>query len=381
MKQEVFKQLILVTTVVSVLFFSYSCDNGEDAQSNRDNAANATESAPAVLVETVRPIIQRVEHRIRAMGSFLPDDEVTISPEIAGKVKKIFVDEGYVIKKGQLLIQLDDKRQRLAVAEAEAKIRENEADLAYLETTRKRREELWKKKVISEEDYDEILSRVSMTKARTDSLMSALGSARKDMEDTRIYSPLDSIITEKMISEGEYVHVGETMFNAVKINPLKLRFTLPETHTALVRKGQPVKARVKAYPDREFSGKVYFINPQVDPTTRTVEIKAYFDNRHGDLKPGFFADVFLVKSANEKALVIPGEGVIQREGKHLIYVVHDGVARRRIVRIGEMMEGKVEIVSGLNPGELVVTSGNRGLEEGTPVKVLNTPAPPVLPGS
>jgi len=357
------------------------CDTREGLRPGAVNAATAAESDPGVLVETVHPVIKRLEHRIRAVGSFFPDDEVTIASEIAAKVKKILVDEGHVIKKGQLLLQLEDKRQLLSVAQAEANIRENEANLAYMETTRKRREELWKEKVISKQDYDEILSQVNMTKARTDSLIAALGRCRKDVEDTRIFSPLYGIITKKTISEGEYVHAGEPLITVVKINRLKLRFTLPETHAGLVREGQPVNARVKAYPDREFAGKVYFINPQVDSTNRAVEIKAYFDNSDGELKPGFFADVFLVKNVNEEAILIPGEGVVHREGKDLVYVMSDGVAHKRTVRIGELVEGNVEILSGLEPQDLVITSGNRSVEDGTRVRLRNIPDSTVLPGS
>ena len=371
MKQHFLKLQFLVTSVFLLLFFAYGCDKREDAHTGGNTTLTQGETTPAVLVEVVRPKIQRIEHRIRALGSFLPEDEVTIAPEIGGKVKRVLVEEGDIVRKGQLLLRLDDKRQLLALAEAEAKIRENEAGLAYEEITLKRREELWRKNVLSEQDYDESVSRVNMTKARADSLKAALEISRKDLEDTRITSPLDGIITEKSVSEGEYVHVGDGLFEAVKINPLKLGFTLPEAHIGWVQQGQWVKAKVKAYPEREFSGKVYFVNPQVDPATRSVRIKAYFDNPEGLLKPGFFADVFLVRDVNEEALLIPGEGLVQREGKALIYVMSDGVARERTVKIGERLEGKVEILSGLKAGDLVVTTGNHDLEDGALIKLRN----------
>lgn len=371
--RDISKLLRLMVIIFSLFAFSYSCNRREESHSNKENdIANAAQTAlPAVLVETTQPLTQRVEHRIRAVGSFLPEDEVTITPEIEGKVKKVLVDEGDIIKKGQLLVQLEDRRQTLAVAEAGARIRENEANLAYLEITLKRREDLLKKNVLSKQDYDEILSQVNLTKARADSLRAALGRARKDLEDTRVYSPLDGIISEKIISEGEYVDAGKALLKAVNIHPLKLHFTLPESHATLVKLGQLVRARVKAYPGEEFSGKLYFINPQIDPSTRAVQIKAYFDNPGGRLKPGFFADVFLVKDINEKALLVPGEGVIQREGKYLVYLMSNGVAHERTVQIGERLEGKVEILSGLGPQEIIITSGNHELEEGSRVKVLN----------
>lgn len=372
LRKQISQLLLFVIIIFSLCLLLGSCSKGERSQSGGENTATAAEeTTPAILVETTQPVIQRVEHHIRSVGSFLPDDQVTISPEIEGKVKKILVDEGYIIKEGQLLVQLEDRRQRLAAAEAEAKIRENEINLAYLSTTLNRREELWKKNILSKQAYDEILSQVNLAKARADSLLAALGRARKDLEDTKIYSPLDAIITEKIISEGEYVDAGDALLKAVKINPLKLHFTLPENQAGLVTEGQLVKARVKAHPDEEFSGKVYFINSQIDPSTRAVQVKAYFDNPEGRLKPGFFADVFLVREVNEKALLIPGEGVVQREDKYLVYVMNNGVAHERAVEIGERLEGKIEILSGLNPQDLIITSGNHNLEDGSRVKVLN----------
>ena len=353
--------------IIFFLFlFFVSCNQKEIAEADTNIKKTDNE---AILVETVQPAIQKVIHQIRAVGSFLPNDEVAIAPEIEGKIEKIMVDEGDIIHIGQLLLQIEDKRHKLSVNEAEARIRTNKASLAYLETTLKRNEALWKKRVLSDQDYDETLSRVIMTRARADSLQAALDWALKNLEDTKVYSPMEGIIIEKTVSKGEYVHVGNTLLKVVKINPLKLHFTLPETYTGMVRLGQQVKARVKSYPDEDFFGKICFINPQIDPATRALNIKASFDNIDNRLNPGFFADVFLLKNTNENALMIPGEGVIHREGKHIAYIMKNGVARRQELQIGKYQQGSIEIVSGVRPDDLVITSGNRSLHDGSSVKL------------
>ncbi len=357
-----FKYLLILFSSV----FLVSCDKNEISQSEQGNE-NALRKA--VLVEIVKPLIQRVEHKISALGSFLPNDEVKIAPEIACKIKKILVEEGEVIHKGQLLVQLDDKRQKLFVNEAEAMIRKNDASLAYLETTLKRHRKLQKENAFSNQDYDETLSNVIMTKARANSLQASLDLSRKDLEDTKVYSPMGGIIIEKNVSEGEYVHIGETLLKAVKINPLKLHFTLPETYFDIISIGQKVNAKVKPYPDKIFSGKICFINPQINPSTRAIHIKAYFDNMEGTLKPGFFANVSFLKNVNEKAIILPGEAVIQKEGKHIAYVMTNKIARLRNIRIGSYLGGKIEILSGIKPNDLVITSGNRSVKDGDLVKV------------
>ena len=360
------KLKLLILIIFSLFLFFAGCDKKDIAESDKNIEKTDTE---AILVETVQPVMQKVVHQIRAVGSFLPNDEVAIAPEIEGKIEKILVDEGDVIHIGQLLLQIEDKRHKLSVNEAEARIRTNKASLAYLETTLKRNEALWKKQVLSDQDYDETLSRVIMTRARADSLQAALDWARKNLEDTKVYSPMEGVIIEKTVSTGEYVHVGDTLLKVVKINPLKLHFTLPETYTGMVCLGQQVKARVKSYPDEDFFGKICFINPHIDPVTRAVNIKAYFDNMDNRLNPGFFADVFIFKNINEKALVIPGEGVIHREGKHIAYIMKNGVAKRQKLQIGEYQQGCIEILSGIRPDDLVITSGNRSVQDGSIVKL------------
>ncbi|HBN25845.1 MAG TPA: hypothetical protein DD405_00010 [Desulfobacteraceae bacterium] len=128
--------------IIFFLFlFFVSCNQKEIAEADTNIKKTDNE---AILVETVQPAIQKVIHQIRAVGSFLPNDEVAIAPEIEGKIEKIMVDEGDIIHIGQLLLQIEDKRHKLSVNEAEARIRTNKASLAYLETTLKRNEALWK---------------------------------------------------------------------------------------------------------------------------------------------------------------------------------------------------------------------------------------------
>jgi membrane fusion protein (multidrug efflux system) len=324
-----------------------------------------------VRVAMVQPTVQAVTHTLKAVGSFLAEDEVTISAEVDGRIAQIVVDEGYPLETGQIVLRLEQERPQLEVARAEAEVREARASMELQQVTLKRRAELLKEQLISQQAYDEVAAQAELTKARLERAEAILRLARKSFKDTTVVSPLNGIVTTRHVATGEYIKAGQALFTAVKTHPLKLLFTLPERFASHVRHDQHVTVKVKAYPDQEFAGHIYFINPQVDPQTRALQLKAVVDNRDGLLKPGFFADVQLLLGTNENAVVLPQEAVVLREDRALAYVVENGSVQERVVALGERFDGKVEILSGIQPQEFVVTSGNYLLQDGQAVTVAN----------
>jgi len=335
------------------------------------HSASAAGGSPpeAVLVEVVRPAVQRVAHTLRAVGSFLADEEVAISAEVDGRVAEILADEGYPLERGQVVLRLETEGPHLVLERAQAQTREARAELDLQTVTLERREALLKDGVIARQAYDDALARKKLAEARLQRAEAVLRLARKSVKDTTVTSPLDAVVTARHAAAGEYITAGAPLFTAVSTHPLKLHFTLPERFAAQVRRGQSVAVAVKAYEDMEFRGDIYFISSQVDPDTRALQIKAFVANPDGLLKPGFFADVRLTLSVNEEAVVVPQEAVVLREGKTLAYVVESGVARERSVRTGEHFDGRVEILLGIASGELVVTRGNYALRDGLRVSV------------
>lgn len=328
------------------------------------------ETHQALRVSVVRPNLQAVSHTLKAVGSFLAEDVVTISAEVDGRIAQLLVDEGSSLKQGQTLVQLEQERPRLEVQQAKAAIQEARADLTLQQTTLKRQAELLKEQIISQQVYDNVVARAELAKARLARAQALLRLARKSLTDTTIESPLQGVITERHVAVGEYIKKGERLLSAIKTHPLKLSFTLPERYAGQIHTDQTVQVSVKAYPDRAFSGRIYFINPQVDPQTRALQIKARIDNQQGHLKPGFFADVHLILDTNPQALVLPQEAIVLHEDKALAYVLHDSVVQERTIEVGQQFDGKVEILSGLRAEERVVTSGNYSLSDGQAVEVI-----------
>jgi len=357
--------LVVVCFLIAIIWFMQ--DRGNISS---ENLEDETKQPKAFPVEVTQVSFEKVEHYLEAIGSFLPEDEVTVSTEVEGLIKKRYVDEGDFVKKGAPLIKIDDEKFRFQVEEAEASLREAEASLRNAELTLKRMNQLLEEKVIDQQKYDDTITQFDLSRATVENFKAKLKRYRKSLKDTMILSPLDGVVSERMVSEGEYVRVGANLLKVVDINPLKLSFTLPEKFSGQLKIGQKVAVKTKAFPDEIFTGSVYFISPTVNLNTRTFEVKAKIKNEDYRLKPGFFVDVRLIVDINEHAMVLPEGAVVMREGEFVLLVVQDGKIVLKSVRPGKMFDGKVEILEGVDKDDLVVLSGLSELTEGSRVRVV-----------
>lgn len=342
---------------------------GDKKDLNSERLKEEAKQVKAFPVEVTQVSFEKVEHYLEAIGSFLPEDEVTISTEVEGIIKKRYVDEGDCVKKGTLLIKIDDEKFRFQVEEAEASLREAEASLKNAELTLKRMNQLLEEKVIDQQKYDDTITQFDLSKATVENVKAKLKRFKKSLRDTEIVSPLDGIVSERMVSEGEYVKGGADLLKIVDIDPLKLSFTLPEKFSGQLKIGQTVAVEAKAFPDEVFTGGVYFISPKVNLSTRTFEIKAKVKNEDYRLKPGFFVDVKLIIDVNQNAMVLPEGAVVIREGRHVVQVVQGEKIVIKPVRPGKRFNGKVEILDGIDGDDFVVVSGLSELTEGSRVSI------------
>jgi len=307
----------------------------------------------AIAVETVAAVQERVEDRVGAVGSLEPDEIVQVKAEVEGRVTKVSFREGDPVKKGDVLFQLEDAKLRAATDAAEAlatKAKNN------LDRSRQLREQ----NTISQQELDDIEAGFKEANA-------LFVLARERLADATIRSPLDGYISERLVSEGQYVDQDRTLVTVVDHDPMKLDFAVPERLLPQLQVGQQVEVHVAALPGRGFTGDVYFIDPQVETSTRTIKLKARIANPVGELRAGMFANLDLVVGVREQAVVIPEQALVPQIDKLTVFVVEDGLARRREVRIGARQPGKVEIVEGVKAGEPVVTAGQQKLRDQMPV--------------
>lgn len=317
---------------------------------------------PVVAVETARAGTETLEEVYQAVGSLEANEAVDIKAEIDAVVERIGFTEGAAVRKGDLLIQFDDTKWRAQYQQARV-----ELENARIRAERAGR--LLKTDSVSQQEYDD-----AQAAARSAEAVYALLEAR--LKETRIVAPFDGLVSERRVSPGAYVRAGDTLVRLVDLDPIKAVFNVPERYLMRLQPGQKVAVRVVSLGDRVFAGEVFFIDPQVDPVTRTIKVKARLDNPDGLLRPGLFANIALTIATHENATVIPEEAIVAQVGATVVFVVSDGRAQVRPIRTGLRLPGKVQVMEGLQPGEEVVTAGLQKLFPGVKVARADGPGQP-----
>ena len=357
--------VLVIMLCITCAILNSGCKNNSSQAS-----ANKQQDAKAFPVEVTQASYENVQHTLEAVGSFFPEDEVKVSAEVEGIIKKLSVDEGAIVKKGDLLLEIDDEKFLLEVEESDAMLTEALRKLDNSRATLNRMTSLYKEGVIGEQNYDDTKTQTLLIEANVENIKARLNRFKKSLKDTRVMAPIDGVVSARTVSVGEYVKVGAELFKIVDSNPLKLAFTIPENNAGEIKIGQKVQVQSRAFPDQIFEGTIYFINPKVDIETRTVEAKAWVDNPEYVLKPGFSVNVKTLLE-ERKSLVLPESSVLVREGKTLVMsVVNDSIQYKQVTS-GVRFDGKVEIIDGITPEDKVVLSGRSEITEGTRVEIIS----------
>jgi membrane fusion protein (multidrug efflux system) len=322
-------------------------------------------------VEVTEVVPKQIFYSVSAVGSLKTIEDVILSAKRSGIIKSILVKEGDRVKKGQILVQLDDVDARLQVERAEAAVMQAETSLETDRTTLVRYQKLLERKVIPQQTYDDLTFKVKIDESRLALAKTDLDMAKQYLLDHQIVSPIEGVVDLKIASLGEHVNVApkDMIIKIVQMDPLELEFNVPENFAGLIHIGNKIQFYLKAFPEEKFSGFLRYISPTVDPTTRNLKMKALVQNPSYRLKPGFFAEVTVQTGGNPAALIIPESALFSQEGKFYTYTVQDGIAERKEVETGVRFEGKVEVIRGIQAGDRVVTAGHELLSDGMRVRV------------
>lgn len=317
-----------------------------------------------VTVEMQEAWQEDLEVTLHGTGSLRPWQEVMITPETAGRVQEIHFREGQRVERGDLLVTLDSTKLEMQLRAAEASLREAQARKENARRNYQRQQSLYDRGVGSEEARDESRTAYEQARAQVDRLRAEIEELEETISDTRIRAPFHGELDERRIDVGDYVSPGTAMVQLVQTDRLELRFNLPERHLARAETGQQANFRVAAYPEETFTGRVEFINPLVQETTRNIRIKAAVDNPQGELRPGMYASARLIVDRREKATVIPEEALVSTRTGFMVFSVSDSRASYTEVEIGMRKPGLVEVRQGLEPGQKVITSGHIAVGDG-----------------
>ncbi len=322
-----------------------------------------------VNVKTALAEKKQIRPYLETTGTLKAEEEVTVSSEVDGIVRKITVEEGSRIQPGTLLAVVNDIDYSLESKRSEAALRQSEASLVNARAEFSRKRSLYEEELITKQQFDDVSTKLALAQAEVERAKATLGASREKLARTKIYSPLAGAVKEKKISVGDYVRNGTPLFQLIKIDSLKLNFTISEKDVAALKIGQEVAFNVDAFAGQQFRGRLSLLYPNVEEKTRTLQAEAIVSNTDHILKPGYFARTQIFTQAARDAVVIPLTALLYDGPKVSVFVVNSNKAHERIIKIGNKYGESVEVVEGLQEQEQVVVVGQNNLSEGVKVNV------------
>lgn len=316
-------------------------------------AVAATRGQPdpvAVIAQSVR--LQPLQDKIQALGTARASESVTITPEVAGIVATIHFQQGSVGEAGQTLVTLQ-------AADAKARLQAARAAVAQRKSSYQRERELHASGLVSDAELEQ--ARTQLRTARSE-----VAVAEAALANHVIRAPFTGRLGLREVSAGGWVQPGTVITTLDDVTPVEVEFSVPARFVGTLAPGQTIVAHTAAYPDAEFSGTVKAVATRVDPVTRTVKVRAVLANSKRLLKPGMLLTMRLIRAV-EPALMIPELAIVAQNDKQFVFVIKDDKAQRQLVQTGRRRPGRVEITSGLQPGDEVVVEGTLKLRDGTPV--------------
>ena len=290
---------------------------------------------------------------LHVSGSLFPQDEIAIAPEISGRIKRLFINEGSFVHKGSVLVKLED-------AELQAQLSKVKALIDLAEINAKREKELLKGGGTSAE----LLERADNTVITLQSDFQMLKAA---IAKTEIKAPFSGTIGLKEVSEGSFVSPGTKISHLVNSSPIRIECSIPEKYTSLIKKNMKIQFHVYGN-EQSFEAKISAINPMIDPISRTTKIIALYSNKKEECKPGAFADIEIPLSVEEKAIIIPNEAIVPDIRGLRVFLLKQGKAKPKPIEAGMRTASSLEIIKGLNIGDTVLVAGASLMKAGSKVK-------------
>jgi len=379
-----------------------------------NSVAGKRDDAPAkddrIQVRAVPIQVGELRRNVESVGSLFALEEVTVSSEVEGKVDEVLVDVGDRVDRGQPLVNVSTIELKLAVDQQRAlyqqararlglagesddiktvldaaEVKKATADLKEADEIYKRAQQLFEKKLLPRQEFDQIEARLNSSKAAYDLAVQSVQNLRaqlpqyrasvelaeKKLRDAVIRAPFKGQVKERVVSPGQYLKVQTPVTVIVSMDPLRVRLKIPETMAGWIQVGDRIQVSVDAYPDKTFSGKLTRINPSVDPQSRTFEVEALLENSDGLLKPGFFVKASIPSGKVDRVMSVPQEALQYSYGVYKVCLIQGDVLKETEVKVGEVAEDSAEITSGVKPGDMIaVPVKGQTLKDGAKIQIV-----------
>jgi membrane fusion protein (multidrug efflux system) len=362
LKRMILMLAVTLLVIAGLAFFKY--------QQIQSAIAQAAYTPPPEAVTTAKAQQVTWPSTLNAIGTVAAVQGVVVSADLPGTVDRILFESGKWVKQGDVLVELDMRQERAQLAAVEA-----QRDLAEVNYTRQ--ENLAKQGIISKQDYDTAAANQKETEAR-------VGEIRATIERKTIRAPFSGVLGLRQVNLGQYLSAGDPVVPLQSLNPIYVNFGVPQQDAAQVRKGREVRIAARELSGIEFGGRVTALDSVVDPSTRNIQVQATLSNPENKLRPGMFVQAELGLGQSQTVITIPTSGISYAPYGDSVFVVttlkdekgksYLGV-RQQFVKVGGARGDQVGVLSGLKPGDEVVTSGVFKLRNGVPVQINNKVVP------
>ena len=410
LKISVLAALLVAVSVLAACKRSAGQTNG---------AATASPTPNVVQISSSAAVMRQLPQFFEGTGSLAANQQTDVAPETSGKVAAVGVDIGSSVRKGQMLVKLEDADFRDRIQQAQAQLDQSKATLqqnlakiglrpgqkfnpesvpevaaarAALDLAEKnlrRSEKLVESGDIPRATYDlqksqrdqaaeqhqalihqaqQNFAAVANAQAAVDMAQSQLSLARRNLTYTVVFAPMAGYVAERPADIGEYISPQQKVATIVSLNPLRVRIDVPEQAIPQIRIGESVSVSVAAYPDRSFAGHVARVSPSVTPASRTMTVEADVDNPSAELKPGQFATIRILLPQSAPAVLVPQRALRTISGATYVFVIKNGFAQQRLVQPGQTEGDLVELKSGIAADEVVATSNVDQLSDGSAIR-------------
>jgi membrane fusion protein (multidrug efflux system) len=358
--KNVIKNLLLMLVALGLLFggiFGWKYMQGQKQAGGR--------TMPPAVVSTMRVLQEDWQPTLPSVGTITPIRGVIVSSEVAGIARKVHFDSGNKVEKGDLLVEFDAE---VDIAEALAL----DAERKLAEANRDRLKRIVAENLGSRADLDEAEAHVESTRAQ-------VAAKQATIRKKSIRAPFGGELGIRRINPGQYLAPGDPISELVDLDPIYTEFTLPERYLSEISVQQEVLVTVAAWPDQEFPGRISAISPNIEKTSRSVQVRATLENPEKRLRPGMFAEVRTLLPTRSAVMTLAERAITYNPYGNSVFVVDDEQGSKTVHRVqvvtGNVTGGRIEIVSGLAPGQEVVTDGHNKLRNGQAVSVDNSQMP------
>lgn len=348
------RQILLLAgapTLGFMLLFSVACSSPSYSQTT-----NEKKDKPGTPIETEKVTTGAISASYQGTASLESEAEAVVVARIGGIVDQILVEEAQMVKKDQPLAKLEEEQYKLEMNQAEALLNK-------LRNEFQRKESLYKNKVISSDAYEQSKYELESQKSNTEL-------ARLRWRFTTIRAPFSGVVGERLIKAGNMIQANQPAFRVTSLDFLQAILHIPEREINKLKKNQPALIRADALPDMEFTGYVLRISPVVSPGAGVFKVTVAVKDPSGQLKPGMFTRVEILRDTHENALLLPKNTILQEDSQSWVFLVKGKKAVKVKVDTGYKNKSHVEILSGLKAGDQVAATGLAALKDGADIQVL-----------